>query len=173
MYIKSWSFLVTAFKELTEFGIESEKEELKKISIGRRMMCTFKSSLLSTYNLQRDVSLSELIDLLVEEIFKIIPFIGNLPFFSTILSTILGNITNYIIGLIMQRFGLDEISLGDIWGKMKIFYRTLKKKSVYSLNYKDHLGDELDEDDIEIVPGEMAQIEIELTKIEELSLIHI
>lgn len=128
MYIKSWSFLITAFKEFTKFGIKSENGELKKVGIRRRMTCILKSSLLIVFDLTTDVTMSKLIDLLVGEIFKVIPILGNIPFLSTILSAVLAKILNYIIGLLVQRFGLDKVSMGDVWQKMKVFYRNLKKK---------------------------------------------
>ena len=106
--MKNFSFLATAYKEFTEFGIQSESKKVKRIGIGRRMVNVFKTSIAQIFALDKEVTLSEAIDLLIEEIFKIVPFIGNLPFISTILSTILGKIAEYLIVIFRCRYFQDR-----------------------------------------------------------------
>ena len=168
VYIKNWSFLVSAFKEYTQFGVEWEKKGLDTVGVGRRLSYSIKTSLISLFKLQKDASFGEIHTQLIQELWKLIPFVGNIPFLTTLLVTMLVNITNFIIHLITKHYGLDEAKTRGLFQKINLFFKHLKKKSVYSLDYKDHLRDQTGDSDPDPWESQSGAVDIDLHVIEKI-----
>ena len=165
VYSKNWSFLVNSYKEFTEFGIGNEDQEVKKVGIGQRMMVIFKSSIMKFLNFTKDVSLAEGISLLITQIMRMIPFIGNIPFLANILGTIFAYIAEYILSFIFQVSQNPEELVNEFLLKFKRVYRVFKKRPSISLDYKEELKDDRPNPGT-LSTDEKATLKIEVTSIE-------
>jgi hypothetical protein len=163
-YINNWSFLVNSYKDYTEYGTKSEGKKVKKAGLGSRLCRILGVTAQKFFNLSKDSGYNEYFATFAGELLKMIPFLGNVPFLTSILATVLAYLTEFIIDLIFKFFANAAPVIKSFMLKVGPVFGVLLNKEVYDLDYKKYLdeGVEVDEED----DNETAKITVNITDIE-------
>ena len=164
-YINNWSFLVNMYKDYTEFGTKSEGGKVKKVGMGHRLSRILGISAQKFFNLSKDSGYNEYFAVFAGELLKMIPFLGNVPFLTSILATVLAYLTEFIIDLIFKFFQNAGPVIKSFMDNVAPVFGIIVHKEIYDLDYTKYVdfGEDVQEDDEE---GKMAKITVNVFDIE-------
>lgn len=164
-YINNWSFLVSTFKDYTEFGTKSQGQRAFKTGIGRRLAQIIINSVKRTLKFGKDTSYNEYYSDFAKELLGMIPFIGNVPFLTSMLTTILTYLTDFVIDQILKYSKETGAAINSFVRKVWPVFKFRAHSEIYDLNYAKYLnhGEYVHED------GEQnpeAKIKLRITDVE-------
>lgn len=164
-YINNWSFLVNMYKDYTEFGTKGGDGKAKKISMGHRLSRILGLSAQKIFNLSKDSGYNEYFAVFAGELLKMVPFLGNVPFLTSILATILSYLTEFIIELIFKFFHEAGPVIKSFMEKVAPIFGVIINKEIYDLDYTKYVdfGEDVHEDEDE---AQMAKITVNVFDIE-------
>ena len=144
-YIKNWSFFMMSYKEFTVFGNVEGNEAARNMRLGRRFLGILELSFNKIVQEIKSYGVGKLISLIVEKIMLMIPFVGSIPFLSTILTKIITYIVSFIINIIVEFIEekVDEGITLVTQGCARLF-EALKPKPFFELNYRKYVNEEED-----------------------------
>lgn len=144
VYVDNWCLLVNIYKEFTEFGVQTEDGNIRRVGIGRRIVGILKISMSVILGTAKDVGVGEAIGKLITMLIKAVPVIGNIMFLETFLNNVCGYIVEFIIGLVMKYAENKVARAKNIWEKFKEVFQKLRHPSIFDLEYHQYIQRDLD-----------------------------
>ena len=139
-YIKNWTFLINLYKEYTEFGTETENTKLRKIKIGHRLGKILGVTGKDLFILTKETAYNKYFGRFAKELLSMIPFLGNVPFLTSILTAILCLLVDFIIELIKKFAKYPVLAIQCFFKKIVPVFKSLFNSEMYDLNYLNYLG---------------------------------
>jgi hypothetical protein len=162
-YVQNWIFIVNSYKDYTEYGNSTSDKKVKKVSLGIRLCKVLKIGSEKFLNLSRHSTYNEYFAVLATEVLKMIPFLGNVPFLSSILASVFAYFAEFVINLIVKFFvEAGPVIASFIHNVTPVFGKMLNKE-IYDLDYKKYIDEGVEVDDGQ---SRDAQIKINLYDIE-------
>ena len=170
LYIKNWCFLVSVYKEYTEFGTQSEDAELKKVkfNFSRRLLAMLGFDQLSLVGMAKGAMIVKLGGTLVGELIKMIPFIGNIPFLDSLLKYIFGKTVNLILNMIIKFTKNHAEQIEAFWNVFKKLFDRFRSPDIISADYRFYLNNPTEGEGLD--PEEKAKLSVGADQIEQVYL---
>lgn len=163
IYVNNFCLLLNLYKEYTEYGNKSEEENIKTIGIGRRIGRMLGITTEKLFGLSKDTMYNEYFAFVAAQLLQMIPFLGNIPFLTSALATILCYITDYIIDLLIKLFKQAVPIVKAFLKSMRPVFFFITTNDLMDLDYKKQLlEDEEDDNDKDI----MGSLDIKVDTIE-------
>lgn len=99
---------------MTEYQIESEEKEIKKVPFFQRLLPILGVSLQKLFNLNKDSTYGMYFASIMQKLIIGIPIIGNIPFVATVLGTLLGYLVDYLLYLIVKNLHLIKMPFEEL-----------------------------------------------------------
>lgn len=113
-FINFYSIMINMYKEMTEYQIESEEKEIKKVPFFQRLLPILGVSLQKLFNLNKDSTYGMYFASIMQKLIIGIPIIGNIPFVATVLGTLLGYLVDYLLYLIVKNLHLIKMPFEEL-----------------------------------------------------------
>lgn len=170
LYIKNWCFLVSVYKEYTEFGTQTEDAQLSRVpfNFGRRILGMLGFTPFGVGGMAKGVLVIELGGIVVKELIKMIPFIGNIPFLDALLKYIFGQIAHRILNFIIKFVGNHASDIMKFWDIFKQVFDRFKSPGIINADYQYYI--DKPEETSQLSEDEKAKLQIDASKIEQMYL---
>ena len=166
-YANNWSFLVNMYKEYTEFGNESEGKALMKVGLGSRLAKVLGITAQSIFDLGENTSYNEYFGGFASELLHMIPFFGNVPFLTSIVTTILCYLAQFVIKMLIKFVKASAKAIKVFMSCMSQVFNALGVNDIYDLNYLKYygeFGEEVNEDSGK--SSDQAKLNVQIQMIE-------
>ena len=167
-YINNWCFMINMYKDYTEFGNQDENEDIKKVKLSTRIARQLGMTAEKMFKLSKDSGYGEYFGVFAGEFLKMIPFLGNIPFLTTIIATILSYICDFAIDLIKRAFDRAEPVIKVFMEHMAKVFTSWKKFEIIDLDYSHYIrgADDLHVEETMNTESENAKITVKIYEYE-------
>jgi hypothetical protein len=143
-FVEDYTMLINLYKDLTRFRTDSMDSYKTKVSRKRRFMNSIfgKIPLKKVFNKGYKFAIKAIIG----AIFKAIPFIGNIPWLSNLLTQMVSYFIFWIISIMVEAYK-NSIVARNVVKSITEGFKNFFNKDIVGLNYEDHIKDKLNEDD--------------------------